>query len=282
MSARLPVRLIRLLLASFGALLLIAPPARANDRQFAFTYESGVLPKGGRELEVWSTWRHRREGEFGKYFYSRFDHRLEFEIGLGHDVQTAFYINYKDVTAEEFDSTGASLGNVRETSFEGFSNEWKWKLMDPTADAVGLALYGEATFSSDEAELETKVILDKVLGRHTLAYNLVLAREWEFAPGETEAVTEIENDFAYAFKVTERFSAGAEVRTHYEHAEGETLHHALFAGPTVHYGAENWWLTFSWQKQLPAIKRSIDDPTRRYVLDEHEKDNIRLLWSWHF
>ena len=32
--------------------LVAAAPARANDRHMTYTYESAVLPQGGRELEV--------------------------------------------------------------------------------------------------------------------------------------------------------------------------------------------------------------------------------------
>src|SRR5262245_16740137 len=45
-------------------------PARANERHFAFTYESPTLPAGAVELEPWTTWRVGRDR-----YYSRFDHR---------------------------------------------------------------------------------------------------------------------------------------------------------------------------------------------------------------
>ncbi len=270
----------RLTLLALAAAL--APAARANDRAFAYTYESAVLPENAREFEMWSTWRHGRANEFGSYFYSAFDHRMEYEMGLGGDLQTSFYVNFRDSAVERFDAAGTSLGNLHAFEFRGFSNEWKWKLKDASTDKFGLALYGELSLLADEAELETKLIVDKVIGRHKLAYNLVAAVEWETAPGRTESAFELENDFAYAYSFTDRFSAGAEVRNHNERKRGEWEHKALFAGPDVHYTGKNWWVTLAWMTQLPALQRSRNFPASRYVLDEHERTNIRLLWSWAF
>src|SRR5262245_37079716 len=98
--------------------------ASANDRRFTYTYESAVLPAEARELEVWTTARLGRND-----YYSRFDQRLEFEVGLTNRLQTSLYLNYSGVTAD-------SMG-VRSSSFEfqGVSSEWKYKISDPVADA---------------------------------------------------------------------------------------------------------------------------------------------------
>src|SRR5262245_22445372 len=91
-------RLTAVLLALFG--MTSASLAQANDRHFTYTYESAVLPPDARELEVWTTWRTGRDR-----YYSAFDHRLEFEIGLTERLLTAFYLNFGGVTLEtEFGS----------------------------------------------------------------------------------------------------------------------------------------------------------------------------------
>jgi hypothetical protein len=111
---------------------LFAAPAAASERHFTYTYESGVLSPGAREVEPWSTFR------LGKSdFYSRFDSRIEAELGLTDRLQTAFYLNMKAVTAD------TPAGRSSSTELEGISSEWKFKLSDPVADRVGAALYGE-------------------------------------------------------------------------------------------------------------------------------------------
>ena len=71
-----------------GLFLLYTIPSFAQDRLFTYTYQSTVLNKGQRELEVWNTLRTGRQD-----YYARFDNRTEFEIGLGKNLQTAFYLN---------------------------------------------------------------------------------------------------------------------------------------------------------------------------------------------
>jgi hypothetical protein len=106
--------------------------AYGQDRLFTYTYQSNVLSKGQKELEIWNTLRSGRND-----YYSRFDNRSEFEIGLGTRLQTAFYLNLTSITATNEVNSVKLLETEHEISF---SNEWKFKLMDPVADPIGLAL----------------------------------------------------------------------------------------------------------------------------------------------
>ena len=249
-----------------------ATPAFANERHFTYTYESAVLPKGARELEIWTTARLGREE-----FYARFDERVEFEVGLTDRLLTAFYLNTSSTTAQI-----APDARESEFEFEGVSSEWKYKLSDPVADALGVALYGEASGGPGESELEAKLILDKQFGKLLLAANLVGAHEWDYAGVDTETEVEAEVDLGATWFFHPGFAAGVEVRNHNEIVEGEWEHSALFAGPVVAYGSDDWWFALSVLPQLPALKKEDtpgDDDSR--VLDEHEKLNARLLFSFH-
>lgn len=243
--------------------------ALANDRRFTYSYESGVLPPGERELEVWSTARLGRESR-----YTRFDERLEFEVGLTQRLMTALYLNGTSVTQP--DGTG---GLSTAFEFKGISSEWKYKLLDPVADPVGLALYGEVTGSGDEVELEAKVIVDKRVGNFLFALNLVGEQEWEFELEEVLAESILEPAVGVAYFVTPSFSVGLEARNHNELVSGKLEHSALFAGPVVGFAREGWWVAFSVLPQLPALKSH--DPKEPRDLHEHEKINARLLFSFH-
>ncbi len=148
--------------AMIVGLVVWAGGAGANERHFPYTYESAVLPAGALEIELWTTPRLMRD-----HYFVRFDQRIEFEVGLGRNVQTAFYVN----TRAQAETTPNGMSKKYE--FRGVSSEWKWQWSDPTADAVGSALYGEITWMPHEVELEAKVILDKWIGPVLLAYNLV-------------------------------------------------------------------------------------------------------------
>jgi len=121
----------------------------AQDRIFNYTYQSSVLNKGQKELEVWTTVLQGKDN-----FYREIQNRVEYEVGLGSNLQVAFYLNskqkafYDDITAEI----------VMDPTEISFSNEWKYKFSDPVADKIGFTGYAEVTVATDELELEFKLL----------------------------------------------------------------------------------------------------------------------------
>ncbi len=250
--------------------------AQANERRFTYSYESAVLPQGQRELEFWTTWRTGRAD-----YYSRFDHRAEFEFGVTDRLMTSVYLNWEKITIQDPTDPRAT---VTSGSFKGISSEWKYKVLDPVANPVGLALYQEYTVDSDEFEWESKLIVDKKVGNTLLAYNLTLEPEWEFNPGHTAYEVGFENTLGVTHFVTPRFAAGLEVRNHNEKTKDSTgfEHSALFIGPVLSYARDTWWIAATFMRQLPALKKSLSNPQDNLILDEHEKTNIRILASIRF
>jgi len=262
-------------IAALASLVLAAPsPAQANERHFAFTYESPTLPAGAVELEPWTTWRFGRDR-----YYSRFDHRLEFEVGLVDRLQTSLYVNFTGLTEND----GTTLRHS-EFEYEGVSSEWKLNLRDPVADSFGLALYGELTLAPTETEIETKLILDKRSGNLMLAANLVgeLELEQEVTGNEVETEPEmvVEVDLAAGVFIRPRLLLGVELRNHTELPEGEFEHSAFFLGPVLSYGAQDYWVAVSVQPQIFALKNENPNDTL-LELDHHEKLNARVLFGFH-
>jgi hypothetical protein len=250
--------------------LLLGTVASANERRFTYTYESAVLPQGARELELWTTSRLGRDG-----YYSRIDQRLELEVGLTDRLMTALYWNGKAVAAPD------AAGDIAiETEWGSFSSEWKYKLLDPVADALGLAIYGELTAATDELELEAKLILDKRVGRLLLAGNLVVEYEFGFGATEVEREAAIEVDLALTYFLNDRLSLGLEARNHNLIVpDGGLVASALFAGPVIAFSEKNWWVALTFQAQLPAISGAT--PGYPINVDEHERFHTRLLFSFH-
>jgi hypothetical protein len=266
---RRPILLI--LIATSLAPLLAPRSAGANERHFTYTYESAVLPQGAKELEFWVTPRLGRDS-----FYSRFDNRLEFEVGLTNRLQTSLYLNLNSITQDVMGT------RVSETEFAGISSEWKYKLTDPVADPLGFALYGEVTASTNELELEAKLIFDKKVGDNVLlAANIVPEYEFEFEAGETETELVLEIDLAATYFFAQNWAIGLELRNHNEFPEAEEWEHsALFFGPTLGYFTQSWWVAATFLPQLPALKKPEGSSGSR-VLDEHEKFNARVIFSFH-
>ena len=239
--------------------------AAASERRFAYTYESAVLGPEQIEFEPWTTARIDRAD-----FYRRFDERLEFEIGLTARLQTSLYLN--------FTALGQGPADARTSSFEfeGISSEWKFKLTDPVAHAVGSALYFEVRVNALEAELEGKVILDKRMGNWLGALNLVAEHEWSVAHPDVEQETVLELDAGLAWLISHNWSVGLEARN--VNRLGDDGYSVIFAGPVASYAAKSWWVALAIQPQLVALRGATRSGLNLY---DHERLEARLLLGFH-
>lgn len=248
-----------------AGMLCAAGSASANDRHFGYTYETAVLPPGHRELEVWTTWRGGRDS-----YYSRFDHRLEFEVGVTGQLMTAFYLNFHALTEKNAE-------DVRESRFayDGVSSEWKLKLSDPVADAIGSAGYLEFTAGPSLYEIEAKLLLDKRLGNILVAANLVGEHEWEIGPEETERVLQLNPVLGVSYVVSPSFAAGLEVTSQTSLVSGDVEKSKLSAGPTIAVSDETYWATLSFLPQVTDLKAGKRNTTTDSAYE------LRLLFSFH-
>lgn len=249
--------------------------SNAQDRYFARTYTTNVLPKGSFDIELWHTSRFGHEGE---YFHAM-DQRMEYEVGLGSNVQTAFYFNRFQKSISD------CAGHINQSSEIGFSNEWKWKVSKPTSP-LGVALYGELGVKGDELELETKVILDKSFGKNLFAFNAVyeLEAEAERENGKNEfefEETPLEFDLAYMRNFSTSFGAGIELVNHNDLIKGKWDNSVLYAGPTINYRGKRWFFIANYLPQLSNLHKTADFPKSK-VLDEHERAEARILIGFSF
>ncbi len=240
----------------------------SNERKFGYLYQSNVLGKGNRELEIWTT---ARIGKNIPYFAAT-DHRFEFEWGISNRLQTAFYVNFRNTSID--DGTGMKTS----FDFKGISTEWKYQVSSPTKNALGFALYGELGLNTDEAEFEGKLIFDKKIKKSTFALNFVFEHEWEFSSGKPETEIALEGDLGWSYDISNSFAAGIEIRNHNVFVEGEIEHSAIFAGPVVSFSQPNWWLTLTVLPQLTALKEKTVG--KKLDLEEYEKIETRLLFSF--
>jgi hypothetical protein len=247
----------------------------AQDRYFARTYTSNILPKGNFDIELWHTSRFGHEGE---YFHAM-DQRFEYEVGLGGQVQTAFYFNHFQKSISD------STGSINQSGEIGFSNEWKWKVSKP-ASPLGLALYAELGIKGDELELETKLILDHSFGKNLVALNLVyeVEGEAERENGKNKfefEETPLEFDLAYMRNFSGSFGAGIEVVNHNDIVSGKWENSVLYAGPSLIYRNSRWFVIANYLPQIGNLYKTTDFPKNK-VLDEHERAEARIVVGFSF
>ena len=261
----------RFILLMAGCLAMIS--SFGQDRYFARTYTSNVLPKGSIDIEFWHT---SRLGHKDQFFHAQ-DQRLEVEIGLGKKLQTAFYFNrYQKRFSVSADETTTS-------NEIGFSNEWKLKLTESGTRKLGTAIYFEwGIKGGDEVELEAKVILDKAIGKHLFAFNGVLEYEKEFEWKNNKVKSTgwafpIEFDLAYMYNLSIPVGIGLEVRNHNDIVKTKGwLHSVFFVGPTFNYRGNGWFVLANYQPQWGNIHKTIYAPDTK-VLDEHERGEARII-----
>lgn len=247
---------------------------QAQDRHFSWTYESTTLPKGAIDIEPWVTFSTGRDN-----YYSKYESRLEFETGLTDKLQTALYLNTSHETKAILNENGEVIGLGESTGFS-FSNEWKLNLINPSTNPFGLGIYGEYGISTNEIELEFKLLLDKKTPKSILAYNLVTELEFEKefeveedGHGEIESEKEfiIENDLAYMYLFKPNFGIGVEARNHNEFVEGEWEHSVLSVGPTLFFSKKNFFAIVNALPQIGDLKNG------GLELHDHTKFSGRIL-----
>ncbi|HKR07361.1 MAG TPA: hypothetical protein VJY62_22195 [Bacteroidia bacterium] len=271
-------------------LLAIATASYAQDRVFARTYQTNVLAKGSFDIEYWTTLRTGKVGAYSPFAFGRYlDNRIEFEFGLGKNIQTAVYFNTSNFKYALLDTSATEFPT--QTDIEtSFSNEWKFKLSDPVANKIGSALYLELTAGSDEYEIEGKIILDKRINNELFAFNLVgefeleteVEKEGNGIEREMEWEAPVELDFAYMHFFKPTCGLGLEIRNHNEIAKGEGWEHSvLFGGPSFYFNQGKFWGVLNALPQIGNLHKT-DAAQGSRVRDEHEDFEFRLLIGYSF
>ena len=248
----------------------------AQDRIFNYTYQSNVLNKGQREIEVWTTFLTGKND-----YYREIKNRVEYEVGLGSNVQTSFYLNSKQKAF--FDDVSGEI--VMDATEISVSNEWKYKLSDPVANIVGFAGYLEFTAATDELEIELKAIFDKRFGNSLHAVNVIFEPEWGTTTeaGKVRTSTEIKYDFnyAYSYRLGKNWNLGAELINRNVYIKDEKFtHSALFGGPTISFAGNNFWINLTALPQISGLHHP--EGMSGQNVEEFTKMETRLLFSFNF
>jgi len=248
-----------------------AATVQADDRKFTYSYEAKTLPPGTWEFEQWATLQTGKDaGTWNTWLF-----REEIEYGISDRLNASIYLN----SEYQANSGVPGFDDEHRFGFKSMSTEWKYKLSDPSTDAIGSLLYGELGFSNDEYEIEAKLVLSKEIGRFTFAYNFIYEAELEQALDEQpvwrwEHI--ISNTLGASYSVTERFSVGVEALDVFRNAPVEDHKtHAYYAGPNVHVSSGAWWATFTVLKQISFNGLELTD-------GDNTKWQFRLIFGVNF
>lgn len=229
-----PSTSLTLLLLPFTSSVLLFLPTytSAQDRHFAWSYDSPNLPPGGVDIEPWLTFQQGSHLGFFRSYQSRF----ELELGILPWLQTSFYLNATHKLREVPDGTRSSL---QASSSFSFSQALKFAFLHPSIHPVGAGLYLEYYLGPHETELEARFILDKWIGPHVFTLNITPEWEWEYEEENGKISTEENQEwiqaFGYMYMVRMRppaLGVGAEILHIYVPGKGTSSAWNLYAGPT--------------------------------------------------
>ncbi len=267
-------------------LSIITSSSFAQDRVFAYTYQSNVLNKGAFDLEFHNLLSTGKEGQNSPYIFGQnLNQRIEFEFGLGHNLQTAFYIN------SELSNTATSTSTeINQELKISFSNEWKLKLSDPVANVIGSGIYEEFEFGGNNVEFETKLLFDNRISKELFAFNIVYKYEIERVINKTNNVATadwahngaFELYFGYMHFFKPNFSLGIEAKNNNDIVQGVgRINSVVFAGPAMHINIEKCFILLTTMPQIVNLyKTNIVPGKMDYYY--HEAAEFSLLVGYDF
>lgn len=242
-------------IAAWALLFLLAWPALASNRPFSFIEHATTEAKGEWEYEQWVTWEKYKRDDNA---YEAFSFRHEIEYGVTDRFQVAVYL------ASWSYANGASVDRDG-FNFDNSAIELKYNFTDPTNDPIGIGVYFEYAGGPHEHELEGKLLLQKNFGQLIVAYNLILANEWEQEEdhGHWEKAGEFSQTLGVSYQVSPKLSFGGELVHKVEFPEWETREdHQLYMGPNVAYRSKGWWVVFTPTYQITNIREEPEFVTR--------------------
>ncbi|HXK21293.1 MAG TPA: DUF6662 family protein [Myxococcota bacterium] len=239
-------------LAAFG----VDSRARADEQLWALARGAETLPKSHAEFYQFATLRTgKNDGDYYAY-----DFESELEYGITNEVQASLSIvqHYFDVHDVE------DQRDQNRYRFGGVEGSVKGRLLSPFIDPIGLALRAEGGYLAkddvggirqQEWFFKPEVDLQKNFLDDTLVF--VLNGASEFAWGKQPAEEyprelSLEGATGVSWRFAPNWFAGVEGRVRsewpkfdFDHFE----HFAFYTGPSLHYGAQRWWVTASWLYQ---------------------------------
>lgn len=208
--------------------------SRPVDRRFTFVEETlHGAPPGHFELENWVTWT---RGTRANADLDRFDFKHELEFGLSAGVHAAIDL----VEWHSSDERGEW-----HTSYDATGAELKFRLADPRTATLGAAFKTELGIGPRELEWENVLVLDKIVGRWDVAYNLALEfeleseRSFQYEEGELGGFQAL----GVSYELTPALYVGGEVlhQIPKEWSWGERQ--SFLAGPNAAIRGNEWALT---------------------------------------
>ena len=265
--------------------------ALADEHLFGWVLGAETLPSKHAEVYEFLTLRTgKAEGT-----YLGWDSETEVEYGFTDQFQASLSLENHYFYNKGVDGSRDALNNTNGLRFGGVILAGKYRLLSPFKDPVGFAVRLEAGYlAHDEVDglkqtegyIAPQLILQKNYFDDTLIFDVNGGVEfaWGKRPAEQyprELSMTGGAGVSYRFAPNWYFGVESHIRSEYPLFEfGNHEHTVVFAGPSLHYGAERWWVTLSYGYQIHGT--GIDEPADGKTFAEEVRNEIRLKVGLNF
>lgn len=251
--------------------LLISTSAIADEGLLGRIKGSETLPKGVFELDQSVTYR----SDKGAGHYEAYNTKTELEYGVTNKLTASAYIKMQSIDTSGLWVDGYIPGPENYSlKASGVEGTLKYNFLSPALDDFGLSGYFSLGYDwldphsgkdKDTTTMELQLLAQKYYMDGQLIWMGNAGVETTYADRasivnlpdgfEWPTDSEMEIGFMVGTGVSYRFSdnwfIGAEViyETEFETEVGQERF-SWYAGPSIHYGSQDFWVTLSWLPQI--------------------------------
>ena len=265
--------------------------ARADEHLFGWVPGAETLPARHAEAYEFVTLRTgKAEGT-----YLGWDSETEVEYGFTDQFQASLSLENHYFYNQVVDGPRDGLNDTDAFRFGGVVLAGKYRILSPFKDPVGLAVRLEAGYlAHDEVDglkqtegyIAPQLILQKNYFDDTLIFDVNGGLEFAWGKRPAEQYPRelaLTGGAGVAYRFAPKWCLGLEshARSEYPLFElGNHEHTVVFAGPSLHYGTERWWVTLSYGYQIHGT--GIDEPADGKTFAEEVRNEIRLKAGLNF
>jgi hypothetical protein len=283
---------------------LMSPLAQADESLFGILKGAETLPKNALEFIQHVTRRYDK----GEGTYEALDSKTELEYGITDRATAAVYVLGQSIRTEGLRINGYQ---PKDEAYglrpSGVEASIKYNFLSPAKDDFGLATYFATSYSwldphsgQDKKKLafELDLLMQKyfmdgemiwvgnlgmesAMAQRGALADLPAGFEWSTDP-EMEIGFKAGTGLSYRFAPNWFVGGEAVYETEFETDVGQERR-SVQAGPTLHYGSKDWWLSLSYLPQVSGGGEKYDGQTDDNLhLIEKTKQEIRLKLGFNF
>lgn len=278
-------------------------PAAADENLLGYVKGAETLPEGAWEVYQWVTVRAGK----GHGDYTAVDTKTKAEYGLSNRFSLDGAIFTQSIDTSGLMIDGYLPGPKHYVlNPAGIEIGGKYNFLQPAIEPVGLSTYFSIDYSwldphsgqdKDKISAELQFLAQKYFLEGEMVWVGNIGMETTYAdrapiaglppgfdwPTDPEMEIELNLGTGLSYRFAPSWYAGGEIlyQTEFETEIGQERW-SIFAGPSLHYASQAWWLTFTWLPQLTGGGETYPGQPSDLHLVEKPKQEFRLKIGLNF